>query len=173
MFPYYVRNGKYHSRFLWGINIQNKAPKRTQHCHLTGSKNKRIDNVKKMSYVFCSHDINFEKSDVLFNVLTKKVLPEFLEIERERRKLHEQFLEKRIVGSKSIWDTINKGKPPTFANNKEVVIVKIRNQLLNIKAKRKLCQDLQSKIETWCRPTWLYWKVWIFSSSKINLHRGR
>ena len=101
-----------------------------------------------MSYVFCSHGINFEKSDVLFNVLTKKVLPEFLEIERERRKLHEQFLEKRIVGSKSIWDTINKGKPPTFANNKEVVIVKIRNQLLNIKAKRKLCQDLQSKIET-------------------------
>ena len=101
-----------------------------------------------MSYVFCSHDINFEKSDVLFNVLTKKVLPEFLEIERERRKLHEQFLEKRIVGSKSIWDTINKGKSPTFANNKEVVIVKIRNQLLNIKAKRKLCQDLQSKIET-------------------------
>ena len=40
-----------------------------------------------MLYVFCSHEINLEKSDVLFNVLTKKVLPEsfareFLEIER-------------------------------------------------------------------------------------------
>ena len=62
-------------------------------------------------------------------------------------KLHEQFIEKRIVESKSIWDTINKRRLPTFANNEEVVTVKIRNQLLNIKAERKLCQDLQSKIE--------------------------
>ena len=106
-----------------------------------------------MLYAFCSHEINLEKSDVLFNVLTKKVLPEsfareFLDIERERRKLQEQFIEKRIVGSKSIWDTINKRKLPTFANNREAVTIKIRNQLLNIIAERKLCQDLQSKIST-------------------------
>ena len=106
-----------------------------------------------MSHMFRSHEINFEKSDVLFNALTKKVLPEsfakeFLETERERRKLHEQFIEKRIVGSKSICKSINTRKLPTFVNNKEVVTVKIRNQLLNIKAERKLCQDLQKKIET-------------------------
>ena len=76
-----------------------------------------------MLYVFCSQEINLEKSDVLFNVLTKKVLPEsfareFLEIERERRKLQEQFIEKRIVGSKSIWDTINKRKLSTFAKTR-------------------------------------------------------
>ena len=29
-----------------------------------------------MPNVFCSHEINFEKSDVVFNVLTKEVLPE-------------------------------------------------------------------------------------------------
>ena len=136
------------------FNIQNEAPKGTQHRQLTGTKNERIDdNVTKMSYVFCSHEIDFEKSDVLFNVLTKKVLPEsfpkeFLETEKERRKLHEQFIEKRIVGSKSICKSINTRKLPTFVNNKEVVTVKIRNQLLNIKAERKLCQDLQNKIET-------------------------
>ena len=90
------------------FNIQNEAPKRTQHHQLTGFKNERIDDdIKKMSYLFCSHELNFEKSDVLFNVLTKKVLPEnlakeFLETEREGRKLHEQFIKKRIVGSKSI-----------------------------------------------------------------------
>ena len=73
-----------------------------------------------MSDVFCSHEINFEKSDVVFNVLTKKVSPEslameFLEIEREARKLYEKFIEERTVGSKSIWDTTNKRRLPTFA----------------------------------------------------------
>ena len=42
------------------FNIQNEAPERTQHYQLTGSKNERInDNVKKMSDVFCSHEISF------------------------------------------------------------------------------------------------------------------
>ena len=64
------------------------------------------------------------------DVLTKKVLPEslameFLETEREGRKLYEKFIEERMVGSKSIWDTINKRKLPTFTNNKKVVTVKI------------------------------------------------
>ena len=95
-----------------------------------------------MSDVFCSHEINFEKSDVVLNVLTEKVLPEslameFLETERDGRKLYEKFIEERIVGSKSIWDTINKRKLPTFANNK-VVTTRIRNQIINIKAERKL-----------------------------------
>ena len=96
-----------------------------------------------MSDVFCSHEINFEKSDVVFNVLIKKVFPEslaikFFEIEKEGRKLYEKFIKKRIVVSKSIWDTINNRKLPTFANTKKVVTVKIRNNLINIKSERKL-----------------------------------
>ena len=67
------------------FNKQNEAPKRTQHYQLTGSKNERInDNVKKMSDMFCSHEIKFEKFDVVFNVLTKKVLPESLAMELYR-----------------------------------------------------------------------------------------
>ena len=55
------------------FNIQNEAPKRNQHRQLSGFKNETIDdNVKKMSCVFCSHEINLEKSDVLSNLLTKK-----------------------------------------------------------------------------------------------------
>ena len=64
------------------FNILNEAPKRSQHYQLTGSKNERTnDNAKKMSEVFCSHEINFEKSDIVFNVLTKKVLPESCALE--------------------------------------------------------------------------------------------
>ena len=60
-----------------------------------------------MSDVFCSHEVNSEKSDMVFNMLTKKVLPEslakeFLETEREVRKLHEKFIKERIAGPKSI-----------------------------------------------------------------------
>ena len=126
------------------FNIHSEAPKRTQHYQFTGSKNQRInDNVKKMSEVFASHEVNFENSDVLYNVLTKKVLPdnlakEFLEIEKEGQCLYEQFIEERIVGSKCIWDSITKRKLPTFVNNKKIVTVKIRNQLINIRAERKL-----------------------------------
>ena len=125
------------------FNIHSETPKRTQHYQLTGSKNQRInDNVKKMSEVFASHEVNFENSDVLYNVLTKKVLPdnlakEFLEIEKEGQCLYEQFIEERIVGSKCIWDSITKRKLPTFVNNKKIVTVKIRNQLINIYKSRK------------------------------------
>ena len=57
-----------------------------------------------MSEVFCSHEVNFEKSDIVFNVLTNKVLPEsralkFLEIERDGRKLYGKFIEEWIVAS--------------------------------------------------------------------------
>ena len=95
-----------------------------------------------MSDVVCSHEINFQKFDVVFNVLTKKVFPEsltkeVLEIERKGLKLYEQFIEERKVGSKSILETINKRKFPIFTNNK-LVTVKIRTQLINIKAERKL-----------------------------------
>ena len=52
--------------------------------------------------------------------------------------MYEKFIEERIVGSKYICDTINKRKLKTFANNEKVVTVKIRNQIINIKAERKL-----------------------------------
>ena len=63
---------------------------------------------------------------------------EFLEIEKEGQCLYEQFIEERIVGSNCIWDSITKRKLPTFVNNKKIVTVKIRNQLINIRIERKL-----------------------------------
>ena len=43
-------------------------------------------------------------------MLPENLAKEYLEIERAGRKLYEQFIEERIVGSHSIWDTINKRK---------------------------------------------------------------
>ena len=56
-------------------NIQNEVQKRTRHYQLTVSKNQRInDNVKKISEVFCSYEINVENSDVVLNVLRRNFL---------------------------------------------------------------------------------------------------
>ena len=71
-------------------------------------------------------------------MLPESIAMELLETEREGHKLYEKLTEERIVGSKSIWDTINKRKLSTFANNKKVVNVKIRNQLIKKKTERKL-----------------------------------
>ena len=70
-------------------------------------------------------------------MLPESLSLDFLDIESEGCKLYEKVIEERIVGSRSIWDTINKRKLPTFANNKKVVTVKIRKQLINIKAETK------------------------------------
>ena len=70
-------------------------------------------------------------------------------------KLNEQFIEKPIVVSKPIEYTITKTKIPVFANIK-IVVVKVWNQLLNMKVKRKLMSRFSYwKNETWCRPAWL------------------
>ena len=54
-------------------------------------------------------------------------------------------IEERIIGSKSIWDTItnnnnnnNNNKLPTCANNTKIVTIKFQSQPVNIKAERKL-----------------------------------
>ena len=81
---------------------------------MTGSKSERINEVVgKVIQVFLSHKVKFDETDLVFNVITKKLLPEefakeFLGIEDEGNKLYKLFIEERIVGSKSIWDTIKK-----------------------------------------------------------------
>ena len=90
------------------FDAHGEALKRSQHYQLTGSKSERInEGVRKLNQVFVSHEVKFDETDLVFNVITKTVLPEkfakeFLEIEDEENKLYKLFIEERIVGSKSI-----------------------------------------------------------------------
>ena len=55
---------------------ENQSRKRDEHYQLSGSKNYRItNNIAKISTVFKTHGVNFDGSDVVYNILTKKVLP--------------------------------------------------------------------------------------------------
>ena len=100
--------------FCEDFEAHGEVPERFQHYQLTGSKSERIkEGVGKLIQVFVSHKVKFDETDLVFNVITKKLLPEefakeFLGIEDEGNKLYKLFIEERIVGSKSIWDTIKK-----------------------------------------------------------------
>ena len=90
-----------------------------------------------------SHDVNFEESEIVYNVLTNKVLPnalanEFLAAEEEGEKLYTKFIEERLVGPKSIWDPLTKRKLPTFSNNKKTATVSVGHKLINVREERKL-----------------------------------
>ena len=51
---------------------------------------------------------------------------------------YDLFIKERLIGEKSIWDTITKEKIPTFAfNNKEITII-VNKELVNIQEERKL-----------------------------------
>ena len=97
--------------FCEAFDPHGKAPERSQHYQLTGSESERInESVRKLTQMFVSHKVKFDDTDLVFYVITKKVPPEklFLEIEDKGNKLYKLFIEERIFGSKSIWDTKKK-----------------------------------------------------------------
>ena len=55
---------------------ENQSRKRDKHHQLYGSKKGRIENnTAKVQEIFEVHDVNFEKTASVFNILTKKVMP--------------------------------------------------------------------------------------------------
>ena len=51
---------------------------------------------------------------------------------------YDLFIKERLIGEKSIWDTITKEEKPTFFfSNKEIAIT-VNKELVNIKEERKL-----------------------------------
>ena len=131
--------------FCETFKVEEKAPKRDEHYQLTGCKNKRNnESVDKVSEVLKSHDVNFEESEIVYNVLTNKVLPNALANEflaaAEGEKLYRKFIEERLVGLKSIWDPLTKRKLPTSSNNKKTATVSVGHKLINanVREERKL-----------------------------------
>ena len=88
-----------------GIGYQS----RKEHYQFTGDTNARIArNVKKLSEVFTTHDVNFHEEDRIFNIITKAVFPEnlsaqFLAVEEEGKKLLTKFETERL------WGTVDLG----------------------------------------------------------------
>ena len=128
--------------FCEAFDIEDYNDKRDEHHELTGNKNQRIaSNVQELDETFKTQNVNFDESECVFNVITKKVLnrklAEFLAHETIRKEL-ENFTKERFEGEKSIWDPITKRKLPTFGSNIKTVSVKIKDQLVQVKEEHKL-----------------------------------
>ena len=126
------------------FDIEDYNAKRDEHHESTGNKNQRItSNVQKLDETFKTQDVNFDESECVFDVITKKVLTpklaeEFLGHETIGKELLENFTKERFEGEKSIWGPITKRKLPTFGSNVKTVTVKIKDQLVHVKEQRKI-----------------------------------
>ena len=99
--------------------------------------------MQKLDETFKTQNVNFDESECVFNVITKKVLnpklaEEFLAHETIGKELLENFTKERFEGEKSIWGPITKRKLPTFGSNVKTVTVKIKDQLVQVKEEHKL-----------------------------------
>ena len=96
-----------------------------EHYQLSGSKNKRIlDNAQKLPQILNVHNLSFENTKNLSNVLTNKVMPNdqaliFLNAGATGTDKYKLFIEERLIGDKLIWDTITKEKVPCLCLQQE------------------------------------------------------
>ena len=101
------------------FDAHREAPKTSLHYQLTGSKSERInEGARTLGQVFVSHEVKFDETDLVFNVITKIVIPAKF---RKGEYRIVEIIEERIVGFTSLWDTIKKRKLPTFVNNIKIV----------------------------------------------------
>ena len=117
---------------------------RKEHYQFTGDTNARIArNVKKLSEVFTTHDVNFHEEDRIFNNITKAVFPEnlsaqFLAVEEEGKKLLTKFETERLWGTESTWVPLKRRKLPTFNATVATTKVKLKDKIVTLKEERRL-----------------------------------
>lgn len=121
------------------FDAHREAPKTSQHYQLTGSKSERInESARTLSQVFVSHEVKFDETDLVFNVITKIVIPAKF---RKGEYRIVEIIEERIVGFTSLSGTIKKKKVTNlckqYKNCLKIVTMKIKSEPVIIKADRK------------------------------------
>ena len=89
--------------------------------------------------------------------------------------MYKSFIDKRIVGNKSIWDTMSKYKLPTFISLNIQVAMKINQELVKLRssAETDVSVFVGIKNKTGNRPHFLSWWTWAFRGSKVTtISRG-
>ena len=69
-------------------------------------------------------------------VLPQKDVERFLAVKEIGKESYEMFVEERIEGESSIWDTIKKKKIPSFTSNNKTTSVKLNGETLQIREER-------------------------------------
>ena len=126
------------------LSISKITTPRDEHHKLPGNKNQHItSNVQKLDETFKAQNLNFDESECVFDVVTKKILnpklaEEFLAHETTGKELLENFIKERFDREKSIWEPITKKQTTSFGSNVKIVTVKLKDQLVQVKEEHKL-----------------------------------
>ena len=97
---------------------------------MTGNKNQHItSNLQKLGETFKPQNVNFDKSECVFDLVIKKVLnpklaDEFLAHETTGKELFENFIKERLEGKNRYGDLLPKSKLPRLE-------VMLKSSLLN------------------------------------------
>ena len=95
-------------------DLRNNSLKRKQHYQISGSKNQRTtDNTEKLTETLNPHNISFNSTESLYNIITNKVMSKdqamkFLNAVYAGKDKYDFFIKERLISEKSLWDTITK-----------------------------------------------------------------
>lgn len=121
----------------------NKSSSKKHH-QLIGSANQRITkNVETVKTTMKKFQLSFEKSDCVFNVITKAVLsPEaatsVINHEIEGKKLLDDFNTQRLEGAVPVWEKLKKRKLPTFKTTAKSLKKKVNGKIVSLKEEKTL-----------------------------------
>jgi hypothetical protein len=88
-------------------------------------------------------------------VMSNENANKFLKVKEIGEEKYNKFIEERLTGEMSIWDTIRKEKIPTFVNNSKQITVAVNKELVNLKEERKLMSrfsNLNCRLRSRSRP---------------------
>ena len=119
--------------FKQSYNIKKKSEK-DAHYELTGSSNKLLTtNVKLMVKAMKKIDVFFNDSDDVQHVLSHSVLQQnqgLLNLREIGEKAEDEFIEKRILGTESVWATMKKLKLYMFRDSLKSMKIKVGKRFL-------------------------------------------
>ena len=125
--------------FKQSYNIKKKS-ENDAHYKLTGSSNKLLTtNIKFMVEAMKEMDVSFKDSDVFHNVLSHSVLQQnqgLLNLREIGEKAEDEFIEKRILGTESVWATMKKLKLYMFRDSLKSVKIKVGKRFIVVKEER-------------------------------------
>ena len=130
--------------FQNSLNLKSWGRTRDEHYQIGGGTNVRMmENVQKLMNVMTVHETTFEKSDSVYNIISKRVLPDaatvhLLDFDTNGETMYESFKAERMEAEKSIWDPMKKRNLSTFSITKKTTKVKLQDRIVTLKEDRRL-----------------------------------
>ena len=142
--------------FLESLRLNSDKINGQDHYQLTWGTNKEItDNKGKLKEVMKAYDVIFDKTDSVFNIISKRVLPEkaaeeLLDTRNIGENMYEEFCSERLKWDEIIWDHMKKKNLPTHIVSKKITKLKLQDRVIVLKEDDSFFPCIHKK--TWTEP---------------------